>query len=173
MVSNLYTPAISPLPPVASHPTCRARTFIFTTLAAIVRETAPDWFLDGLRPITVFAPNDQAFGNMPQDEFDDLLAPNHERRLIELILHHVVPGRWTSSDLCGQSLRAVNGERVKVHAHDHGLRVNGAGLIHPDLAASNGIVHEIDRVLTPGQTRQLHGARATHVSRLVKVPLVW
>ena len=151
MVSDLTSPDVCPLYQVISHPTRRARTFIFTTLAAVVRGSALDWFLEGTRPFTVFAPNDRAFGNMPLHEFEDLLSPDNEDRLVEMITQHIVPGRWTSAALRDQTVRAVNGERVKVRAHDDGLQVNGAALVRADLPASNGLVHEIDRVLIPGQ----------------------
>lgn len=159
MVSDLSSPDVCPLYQVISHPTCRARTFIFTTLAAAIRGSALDWFLEGGRPFTVFAPNDRAFGNMPLHEFEELLSPDHEDRLIEVITRHIVPGRWTSDALRDQTVRAVNGERVKVQSHRDGLQVNGAGMVRPDLPASNGLVHEIDRVLV--SDGELAGAGTT------------
>ena len=102
-------------------------------------------------PLTLFAPTDQAFA----DAGIDLAALNNPEgmaTLSDILLYHVVPGEVTSSDLneC-QVANAANGQPLSFTVGDS-VMVNGATVTIADVPASNGIVHVIDKVLTPSDT---------------------
>ena len=102
-------------------------------------------------PLTLFAPTDQAFA----DAGIDLAALNNPEgmaTLSDILLYHVVPGQFTSSDLneC-QVANAANGQPLSFTVGDS-VMVNGATVTIADVPASNGIVHVIDKVLTPSDT---------------------
>ncbi|GAB5518496.1 MAG: hypothetical protein RhofKO_07470 [Rhodothermales bacterium] len=117
----------------------------FTTLLAAAKAAGLVGTLKGDGPLTVFAPTDEAFEQLPAGTVERLLRPENKAELKALLTYHVVPGRIRARDLLQQrSARTVNGSRVPF-----GLRINGANVIQADVRASNGIIHVIDAVLMP------------------------
>ena len=117
----------------------------FNTLAAALKAAGLVETLKGDGPFTVFAPTDEAFAALPAGTVEDLLKPENKDKLIAILTYHVVPGKVMSSDLLTTaSAKTVNGESA-----DFGLRVGDANVVKADIAASNGVIHVIDRVLIP------------------------
>ncbi len=112
--------------------------------ARAVRSAELEDALSGSGPYTLFAPVDRAFGASDADRLD-------RDGLRRLIAYHVVPGQLTSDFLLGVDVNHTTllGSSLNVDGSDDRLRVNGAGVVRPDLAASNGVVFLIDRVLAP------------------------
>jgi uncharacterized surface protein with fasciclin (FAS1) repeats len=119
--------------------------------------------LSGEGPFTVFAPTNEAFTSLLEalDGFDSLddFDTDEERDILATILsYHVVSGiAAESSGLSdGQAITTVQGEDVTVMLGDdvkikdkQGEDVDAAKVVIPDVEASNGIVHVIDKVLLP------------------------
>ena len=101
-------------------------------------------------PFTVFAPSDEAFSRLPSGTLDNFLRPENKNELVAILTRHIVPGRISSRDLTGQKihLKAVEGGELSIDATD-GLSIDGAKVVHADIAASNGIIHVIDNVILP------------------------
>ena len=116
--------------------------------------------LSGDGPFTVFAPTNDAFSALLAglDGFDSLddFDTEEERALLASILqYHVVAGTAAAStDLSeGQEITTVQGEVVTISL-DGGVFIadatdTAAEVSLPDVAASNGIVHIIDKILLP------------------------
>lgn len=105
--------------------------------------------LEGSGPFTVFAPRDAAFEALPEGALQALLAdPERLRAVLE---RHVVAERAGSDLLVDRaSVRTVQGAEFALSTTEEGsLRVGEARVIQPDIRASNGVVHVIDRVLLP------------------------
>jgi uncharacterized surface protein with fasciclin (FAS1) repeats len=122
----------------------------FTTLLAAVQAAGLVDILKGPGPFTVFAPTDAAFAALPNGTVADLLKPENRAQLTAILTYHVVPGRIASSDLSGkkQTVETVQGTSVEIDG-TNGVTVDGAKVVAADVAASNGIIHVIDKVLTP------------------------
>ncbi|MEO0570099.1 MAG: fasciclin domain-containing protein, partial [Bacteroidota bacterium] len=116
--------------------------------------------LRGDGPFTVFAPTNSAFsellGNLDGFESLDDFDTNEERALLAKILqYHVVVGASVpSTDLSdGQEIGTVQGENVGVSLQGgvfiQDKTAEAAEVIIPDVDATNGIVHVIDKVLLP------------------------
>lgn len=120
----------------------------FTTLAAALKKADLVDTLKGEGPFTVFAPTDDAFAALLKElniTAEQLLA---RKDLKDILLYHVAPGRVTSADLKdGQKIKTVEGSKVKVSLDP--VRVNNAKVVQPDIMASNGVIHVIDKVLLP------------------------
>ena len=119
------------------------------TLAAAV--TAADLVetLEGAGPFTVFAPTDAAFAAI-QSDVDSLLKPENKAKLASILTYHVVSGAHMAADLeDGAELTTVQGEKLKVTVNGGKVTVGGANVTAADVAASNGVVHLIDKVLLP------------------------
>lgn len=99
-------------------------------------------------PFTVFAPTDEAFAALPNGTLDDLLKPENKEKLKRVLSYHVVSGELLSQNLEAGKVTTLAEVPVEISVKD-GIRVNDAKVATPDLKASNGIIHVIDKVLLP------------------------
>ena len=120
----------------------------FKTLVSLLAQAGLADTLAGPGPFTVFAPTDEAFAKVPADTLAALAAD--PAKLKAVLLYHVVSGKVSSADAAKlSSATTLNGADLKLTSSDHGLLVNDASVVTPDVAASNGVIHVIDRVLLP------------------------
>ena len=120
----------------------------FETLVSAVQAADLVGTLKGDGPFTVFAPTDEAFDALG-DTVDELLKPENKERLAAVLRRHVVPGKIMSSDLSdGMTATTVAGDALAIGVGD-GPTVEDANIVTPDLEASNGVIHTIDKVLVP------------------------
>lgn len=99
---------------------------------------------DDAGPVTLFAPSDAAFDALPAEVA--ALLQNDAALRQAFLDHHTVPGVLLSTDLSDGALQAVDGSDLQVATGDVNT-IDGASLTDFDIAASNGVVHVIDRVL--------------------------
>jgi uncharacterized surface protein with fasciclin (FAS1) repeats len=122
----------------------------FKTLTAALKAAGLTETLSGEGPFTVFAPTDAAFAALPQDALQELLKPENKDILVKILTYHVVPGRVTSTDLKSGEVKTVEGDPVNVKVDPAaGVTVNDARVVQPDIQASNGIIHAIDKLILP------------------------
>lgn len=121
----------------------------FTTLVAAVKVAGLVDTLKGEGPFTVFAPTDAAFAALPEGTVEMLLMPENKDQLVSILTYHVVPGAVMSSDLTeGMTAATVQGATV-TFTLEGGAKVNDATITAADIAASNGVIHVIDKVIMP------------------------
>ena len=138
------------LPAAETIPTTAVKAGNFNTLVAAVTAAGLAEVLSSDGPFTVFAPTDEAFANLPEGTVETLLKPENKARLVSLLKYHVVPGRVYASDaLAVGSANTLAGNAVRIAVKDGAAKVNDASLIATDIDASNGVIHVIDRVLSP------------------------
>ena len=119
------------------------------TLAAAVTAAGLVDTLKGSGPFTVFAPTDNAFAAIQKD-VDELLKPENKKKLTDILTYHVVSGNAMAADLeDGQEFTTVQGGKLKVSIKGGKMMINDANVTMADVAASNGVVHVIDKVLMP------------------------
>ena len=119
------------------------------TLAAAVTAAGLVQTLQGEGPFTVFAPTDAAFAAI-QKNVDTLLKPENKKKLANILTYHVVSGKALAADLKdGQELTTVQGGKLKVAIKGDKVMIGDAHVTTADVAASNGVVHVIDKVLMP------------------------
>ena len=116
--------------------------------------------LSGEGPFTVFAPTNTAFTELLAslegfDSLDDFDTEEEKALLAEILTYHVVLGDAVAADELtnGEQIETVQGENVSVSL-EGGVFIGDATMedsevIIPDVMASNGIVHVIDKVLLP------------------------
>ena len=104
--------------------------------------------LEQAGPLTVFAPNNDAFASLGQADLTALLA--NPQSLGDRLRFHLVEGAYPTSELTdGQTLTTLEGSDLEVSVQGDTVSVNGAEIVEPDLQAGNGVVHIIDDVLQP------------------------
>ncbi|MCS7209526.1 MAG: fasciclin domain-containing protein [Fimbriimonadales bacterium] len=119
----------------------------FNTLVQAVQAAGLVETLSGPGPFTVFAPNDEAFAQIPQETLQAVLAD--KEKLTAILTYHVVPGRLMAADVARSSqLQTVQGQSITVST-EGGVRVDDANVIQTDIEADNGVIHVIDKVIMP------------------------
>ena len=122
----------------------------FNTLVAAVQAAGLVETLKGDGPFTVFAPTDAAFAALPEGTVETLLKPENKDQLIAILTYHVVPGKVMSTDLQDDMMATtVQGTDIMIDL-DNGVMINDASVAAADIAASNGVIHVIDKVILPG-----------------------
>lgn len=122
----------------------------FKTLSHALNTSGLSKTLKSKGPFTVFAPSDEAFGKLPKEQRDALLADN--KKLPTVLKYHVVKGIVPASELAQKrSVVTVEGESLMVDTKNDGelIVVDGAMVTKPDIKCNNGVIHVIDYVLTP------------------------
>ncbi|HSK98042.1 MAG TPA: fasciclin domain-containing protein [Euzebyales bacterium] len=117
-------------------------------LVAAVEAAGLTETLEQAGPITVFAPNDDAFAALDQGDLTALLAD--PTSLGDRLQYHVVEGSYPSSELSdGDTLTTMEGSDLTVSVDGDTVTVGGAQVVQADLEAGNGVIHIVDTVLQP------------------------
>jgi uncharacterized surface protein with fasciclin (FAS1) repeats len=120
----------------------------FSTLVRLVKQAGLVSTLSGRTNYTVFAPTNAAFAKVPKRTLNALA--NDKAQLKAVLLYHVVRGKVPASKVVKlHSAKTVNGASVTIKVRKGKVYVNDARVTKPDIKASNGIVHQINRVLLP------------------------
>jgi uncharacterized surface protein with fasciclin (FAS1) repeats len=123
------------------------------TLSAAIKAAGMGDTLKGKGPFTVFAPTDEAFKRLTAESLANLMKPENKEQLVKLLTFHVLPAKVTEKDMNGKmyKTKTLNGKDVEIDADDpgEGIRINKAKVTTGDIAADNGVIHLINRVLVP------------------------
>jgi uncharacterized surface protein with fasciclin (FAS1) repeats len=143
------------LPPAGNLVQIAAGNPNFTFLVAAVQRANLAPVLSGNGPFTVFAPTNDAFINTTPFKTIEQIQAADPAALTAILTYHVVADRMFSPTLMAGNTTTVQGGNVNVNL-TNGVRVTGAGnganasnVVLADIAATNGVIHVIDRVLLP------------------------
>jgi uncharacterized surface protein with fasciclin (FAS1) repeats len=119
----------------------------FTTLVAAVQAAGLVDALQSPGPFTVFAPIDAAFAQLPPGTVTTLVQ--NPPQLARILTYHVVAGKYTKADLEAlDQITSLEGTPIRLNMAAN--EVKNANAIMTDIAADNGIIHVIDRVILMG-----------------------
>lgn len=107
--------------------------------------------LNGKGPFTVFAPVNDAVLGLPKGTQDLLTKVLQNTTLPDVLKYHVISGAIASCELNGSTVvKTLNGANITVTKDKKGgVTVEGAEVVQADLAASNGYIHVINKLLLP------------------------
>ena len=121
----------------------------FSTLVTAVSAAGlAETLSDSSASYTVFAPTDEAFNQLPEGTLEYLLQPENKEVLQRVLSYHVLPQEVTSSEISGGEVETLDGGLV-TEITEEGVVVNNASVVTPDIEASNGVIHAVNRVLLP------------------------
>ena len=113
-------------------------------------------------PLTVFAPTDAAFAELPAGTVDTLLKPENRDQLVKILTYHVVPGQFSAAAILqlishgggSATLTTLEGSTLTATLQDGKVVVTdesggSATVVTADLMQSNGIIHVTDGVFLP------------------------
>ncbi|XP_035875396.1 stabilin-2 [Phyllostomus discolor] len=120
--------------------------------------------------LTVLVPSPQAIKAMDQDEKDFWLSKSNMPALIK---HHMLQGTYRVADLWALSssdtlATSLQGNFLHLAKADGNITIEGASIIDSDNAATNGVIHIINKVLVP--QRGLSGSLPNLLTRLAQMP---
>lgn len=132
----------------------------FSLLSEALEKTGLDAALRASGSLTLFAPNDEAFRSLLSDleyqDLDELINDLGPESLQNILLYHLLPERRASSEISTAYYRSMSttadGDSLSMFINaEGGLNINmsGSSLVRGNVQASNGLIHEIDRVLLP------------------------
>jgi len=124
----------------------------FSTLVQALKAADLDDDLAGKGPFTVLAPTNAAFNELPDGTLDFLLKPENKDLLVDILKYHVVPYRVPADDLKTAPLNTLNGGLAVRRLPDR-VVVNDGSITQPDIPASNGVIHGVNRVMIPPSVR--------------------
>jgi uncharacterized surface protein with fasciclin (FAS1) repeats len=162
--SHNNTPAPSPTPDIVQLAQSKPE---FSILVEAVTKANLAATLKGAGPFTVFAPTDTAFAALLTElnvSKDQLLADT--ALLTQVLTYHVLPAKVTKAQVpAGKAITTVQGGIFKVDAVGTDLiitdgRNRTSKITATDIAASNGVIHVIDKVLLPANKNIVQTAQA-------------
>jgi uncharacterized surface protein with fasciclin (FAS1) repeats len=124
-----------------------ARTPQLSTRNKLINDAGLADTLRGAGPYTVFAPSDEAFKAVPAKTMAELAA--NKEMLKAVLTYHVLPGKVMSAEAKNGNVKTVQGANVAVAKAGTFITVEDAVVTQADVAATNGVVHIIDKVLIP------------------------
>lgn len=125
----------------------------FETLVSALQRVELDDDLAGKGPFTVFAPTDDAFEALGVD-----LETLSDDALKQILLYHVIGAEVEAADVPSDPPKAdaLSGLTLWFNTSD-GVKVNDAKVTTADIAADNGVIHVIDKVLLPPDVPTMAG----------------
>ena len=107
--------------------------------------------------LTIFVPDDRAFRTLPVELQKSLFLPENKPFLQKILKQHFINQSLNSDIIENQSVvLSLAGEPLRFSrpesANAGSIRVNEATIVQPDLRASNGIIHIVDRVIMPEES---------------------
>jgi uncharacterized surface protein with fasciclin (FAS1) repeats len=121
----------------------------FKTLVMLAKRAGLTGALTGGRKLTVFAPTDAAFRKVPKATLNKLLR--NRAQLRRVLLYHVVAGDVKAAQVVQlRRVKTLAGPSVRIQAAGGSVFLNrSTKVVKTDVAASNGTIHVVNRVLLP------------------------
>uniref|UniRef100_A0A8B9P306 Stabilin 2 n=1 Tax=Apteryx owenii TaxID=8824 RepID=A0A8B9P306_APTOW len=130
---------------------CYGSTFNHFTLFPFMQEAEINSMLSTTSNLTILVPSLQAIENMDEDEKVFWMSKSN---IPTLLKYHILTGAYSfadfqnlsSSDMLPTSLQS---NFLHLSEENGNITVEGAHIVVGDVASTNGIIHVIDKVLTP------------------------
>ena len=137
--------------PMVHAPTTVADTIALdpqlSTLNGLVMRAGLVDTLKAAGPYTVFAPTNAAFQAVPARMMEELAGD--PAKLKDVLTYHVLPMKVMAAEVKPGNSKTAHGANVALSRAGEFVTVEEAMVEKADIAATNGVVHKVDRVLMP------------------------
>ncbi|MDR2219044.1 MAG: fasciclin domain-containing protein [Methylobacillus sp.] len=116
----------------------------FKVMLKAIKTAGMEDTFTGAGPVTVFAPVDSAFSDMPKAKLDKLMGD--KEALKKMISHHVVNGAITKAEVDAGKVKALDGSELKLSV-TNGVKIDNVPEIGGGIKAENGVVHPLSAIL--------------------------
>tara|TARA_B100000959_G_scaffold281869_1_gene346997 strand:+ start:89 stop:688 length:600 start_codon:yes stop_codon:yes gene_type:complete len=122
-----------------------------STLVTAVQSARIEHILSNAGPLTVFAPNNNAFEKLPDGTVQNLLNPENIELLATVLTRHAAPGSFDMIRLKkeaqkGRKLYMATGDYLDILVEGDDIFINGCKIL-TSIQTSNGIINVIDKVI--------------------------
>ncbi|XP_067126248.1 transforming growth factor-beta-induced protein ig-h3-like [Centruroides vittatus] len=126
------------------------KKYNLTAFSSLVRSANLHNLLDHPNvTLTVFAPTDEAFEQLSQHELEEYTSTTEKSR--HLLNHHIIHGRYTTDIMSDNQIVETYESRseLRLKVYRKAVGVETAIVKKSNIEGQNGVLHIIDRVLTP------------------------
>ncbi|XP_023230143.1 transforming growth factor-beta-induced protein ig-h3-like [Centruroides sculpturatus] len=126
------------------------KEYNLTAFSSLVRSANLHNLLDHPNvTLTVFAPTDEAFEQLSQHELEEYTSTTEKSR--HLLNHHIIHGRYTTDIMSDNQIVETYESRseLRLKVYRKAVGVETAIVKKSNIEGQNGVLHIIDRVLTP------------------------
>jgi|GEM_PF-854042 len=103
---------------------------------------------------TVFIPTNDAFMDISIENYAELTNPKNQAELMKFVRYHILPKehkKWEFEDSQVIDFDSPDEISVSKDMYDN-VYIGGAKIIRSDIAASNGIIHIVNDIITPNRS---------------------
>jgi uncharacterized surface protein with fasciclin (FAS1) repeats len=117
----------------------------FKTLLSALNTAGLSEILKGPGPLTLFAPNDEAFERVNIDEIT-----SDRETLVSILTYHMIDEKLGAAEIAkAEQLMTSSGKSLTVRQEEGRQVIDNAGFVRTDIQCTNGIIHVIDNVFLP------------------------
>jgi transforming growth factor-beta-induced protein len=105
------------------------------------------------KPFTFLAPTDGAFYQLFRQDADLSITKDSKILITSILGQHLIPGVALYSDDLRRrnSVTTLEGNILEIRLDNHSIFLNDAQIVTAGIAATNGVVFAIDKVLLAGE----------------------
>ena len=127
----------------------------FKTLVQLLTDLELVDALKGMKAQTIFAPSDEAFEKLPEGILDTLTT---EQKTAIVKRHVIADVTVLATDIETNPIVTLGGESIDLIKVESGVQIlyegNTVNVVLPDVMASNGVIHVINKVILPEETQE-------------------
>jgi uncharacterized surface protein with fasciclin (FAS1) repeats len=122
-----------------------------STLAGLLEQVDLAAELGDGGAMTIFAPTNQAFESLPQEELDRLLAD--PQLLADVLRYHIIDGGFDGEELVRNDIiTTLSGQQITTSSNGRRVSLNNEQVhVYATTPVANGFIHYVDAVLLPPQ----------------------
>lgn len=120
----------------------------FSTFLRAIEAAGMTSMLNGDEAITVFAPTDAAFAQVPKEKLAELMKPENKDKLAKVLKKHIMKGEVWGSSIANEQLTLTTKAEKSLNADGSQwpFSFGEATIVQLNVMGSNGKIHAIDQV---------------------------
>lgn len=133
-----------------------------STFVQLIEQSGLDASIESAGPVTILAPTNEAFQEMSREDYQKLTDPENRVMLNKVIQAHILPRKVYMTDFQeNQIIETSEGEEIPVETagavspatEPTTVVIGGASIVKSDVEATNGLIHIMDNIIIPDETR--------------------
>lgn len=124
----------------------------FSIFLSFLEASGLDTTLKYTEGFTVFMPTNKAFGEMEMKKLSELTDRDKKMELQNFVRNYILPNKVNMYEFEeNQIINLEGGGKMEVNTvmNGEGVSIGGAQIIQSDIEAKDGVIHVIDRLITP------------------------
>ncbi len=125
-----------------------------STFAGLLERSGLETSLQRAEPVTLLIPTNSAFEEMDRERYQELTDPNNLAALTQFVNMHILPSKVYKMGFNTTQIIETEGENeipVDTRMNGEVVYIGGAEIVKPDVVASNGLIHVVNRVVEPSE----------------------